>query len=188
MAVVTPQGFVIPRPQIALTAEGLITECESSLSGEANSAPISQTIYGAVVGLRGGDVITGILLRNSTAAAGTSPTTARAGIADSTGTILALSANVNAAANWPVGAVPLALTAAYTILADGAYYLCWVVNGAWGTTQPTPMLLSSLGASTTAYSTFVAPAFNWTGQTDLPAVGSSLTLTSSGRVYYVAAY
>src|SRR3990167_8391695 len=158
------------REQLAQTAMGVISEPFSPELATTSTAPTSQTVYGILVGLRAGDVVTGVLLRNAVAAAGTAPTTARAGLADSTGKILILSGNVGAAASWPVGAMPLAFTAPYTVLADGGYFACFVVNGTWGTTQPTPQRIGASAAANIAFGSNAIPAFAWTGQTDLPAV------------------
>jgi hypothetical protein len=176
------------RLQLARTAAGVISETWDPRTGTNAGAPASQALYGQILGLRAGDVSTGVVLRNTQAAAGTSPTTARFGLADSTGKILVLSGNVNTAAEWPLAAVKFAFTAPYTVLADGGYFLCFVVNGTWGTTQPSPLRASS-AAAVAGISGAVIPEFVWTGQTDLPAVGASLTITGvSGTSYYMAAY
>jgi hypothetical protein len=130
-----------------------------------------------------------VAMRLNVQAAGTAPTTARAGIADSTGKILALSGNVNAAANWVAGASTFPFASPYTILADGGYYACMLVNGSWGTTQPTA--LRGAGASGTfgALGSAMLVYGIQTGQTDLPSVGSSMTLSAGGNTaYYMAFY
>lgn len=154
------------------------------------SAPVTQIAYGVAVYATAGAVITGVKIRNGVAAAGTLPTTARFGLADNTGKILALSGNVNALASWATGVCPMAFTALFTLTYSGVYLPCFVVNGTWGTTQPTP--------NETAVTTAIAMVadgvnppvnFQWTGQTDLPLAGASLTLTSaSTRSYYLALY
>lgn len=134
--------------------------------------------------------MTGLVLRNTVAASGTSPTTARFGLADKTGKILALSANVNASANWPATPMQVPFTSPYLVSSDDGYYGCFVVNGVWGTTQPTPGIFNS-STALLAGPVGSAPSYQfiWTGQTDLPAVGSSLTIsTQSTRDYYFGAY
>lgn len=181
------QAQKVDRTQIAQTATGVISENGSPSVFNGTTAPTTQSVYAVLLGLRAGDVVTGVLLRNPTAAAGTLPTTARFGIADATGKILALSGNVTALASWPVGACPFALTAPYTVLADAGYYACFVVNGTWGTTQPAPIRSSQVNAFQ-AFGSAAPPALTWASQTDLPAVNSSLTLTGATQAYYMAFY
>jgi hypothetical protein len=178
---------VVARSQLAQTAAGVISENYPPYVATSSNAPTSQVVFGYLLGLRAGDVVTGILLRSAVAAAGTAPTTARFGIANSAGVILALSGNINAAASWPVGGVLGALTAPYTVLADGGYFACFVVNGTWGTTQPTLNRTSGLAGSG-AVGGNVTPSFSWAGQTDLPAVGNSLTMTSLANGQYIGFY
>lgn len=185
------KGSIEQTPQFLNWAGlGLIAENWDPVGATAATAPATQVVYGDSFGFAVGTVITGIVLRCGVSAAGTLPTTARVGIADSTGKILAISGNVNALANWAVGPNKIPFAAPYTILADGTYYLCFVVNGTWGTTQPTPLRVTGgLGAALVAISGKAIPAFQWSGQTDLPAVGSSLTMTTGSAVpYYMAAY
>jgi hypothetical protein len=175
-------------PEAVVVAKlGLIVENFNPVLATAGTAPATQVAYGEVVGLANGELITGIALWNQVAAAGTLPATARFGIADSTGKILAISGNENALAQWAVGINKHPLAAPYTIPADGLYYLCFVVNGVWGTTQPTPLRVTGgLGA---AMVPTPQRTFQWAAQTDLPAVGSSLTLATGSAVpYYLAAY
>lgn len=184
------QGAVVARNQIETTAAGVISAPFHATVASTATAPATQVVYGVLIGLRAGDVVTGLLMRNQVAAAGTLPTTARAGLADSTGKILALSGNVNALASWAAGPNAWAFTAPYTVPSDGGYFACFVVNGTWGSTQPTPILVTNVGAAAlTAFGTAPPPNFTWTGQTDLPAAGASLTITTgSARTYYLAAY
>lgn len=178
------------RTQLAATAAGIISENFGLAAAGQASAPTSQVVWGWLLGLRAGDVVTGLQVRLVVAAAGTAPTTARFGLADSTGKIVALSGNVGAAASWVAGPSAFAFTTSYTVPADGGYYGCFVVNGVWGTTQPTVVLCQALtGATSTAFGSSAPPGFKWTAQTDLPGVGSSLTLTTGTTFpFYVAAY
>jgi hypothetical protein len=178
------------RTQVGVTAAGVISENgDPSVYGSTGS-PSTQVVYGQLLGLKAGDLVTGVLLRNQTAAAGTLPTTARFGIADSTGKILALSGNDTALALWGTGANPHAFTAAYTVLADGGYFACFVVNGTWGSTQP---LMIRGSVQTSAYAAFGSsppPLFSWAAQTDLPAVNSSMTISGTANItpFYVGFY
>lgn len=179
------------RGESALKATGILSETGQPTLYTNTSAPATQVVYGNLLGLVAGDVVTGVVLRIVTAAAGSLPTTARFGIADSTGKILAISGNLNALANWAAGAMPYPFAAPYTVLASGGFFACFVVNGVWGTTQPLPMAQSGATpqAALTALGANAPPSFSWAAQTDLPAVGSSLTLTSgTNHGYYLAFY
>lgn len=181
-------GFAV-RGDKRLAAQGLVSEtADPGLYGTA-VAPTSQTVYGALIGLAQGDVATGLILRLAVAASGTAPTEARVGLADSSGNIVVLSGSVKAATSWVAGASNFAFTAPYTVPADGGYYACFVVNGTWSFTQPTIMRGAATAAAMTAYGSHAPPGFSWASQTDLPAVGAALTLTSGPAVsYYMAVY
>lgn len=177
------------RDQIALTARGVLSEPGHPLAFPALQACTTQTAYGVLLGLRAGDVVTGVEVRVGVAAVGTDPTLARFGLADSAGTMLAVSADRKAAANWAVGAQRHALSAPYTVTADGGYFACWVINGTWSNTQPTILRNANQAAAMTASGSGVIPSFKWVGQTDLPAVASPLTITAALDIgFYVALY
>lgn len=190
MANVATSGQGTPRSQLAVTAQGLVAENFPVIATASTASPNTQVVYGGLVGLRGGDIATGILLRIAIAAAGASPTTARFGLADSTGKILVLSGNLNAAANWTAGAAPMPFTAPYTVPADGGYIPCFVVNGTWGGTQPTIAKGPAVNvAALAAYGSNPPVEFAWSGQTDLPAVSSSVTLTTqTANNFYFGVY
>jgi hypothetical protein len=184
-APVTPKT----RAQILSSAGGVITETENPSSLAIFTAASGGAVYGRLLGLRAGDVITGLVVRVSVAAAGTAPTTVRVGLADATGKILVLSGNLNAASNFPAGAAILAFTAPYTVLADGGYYPVLFVSGVWGSTSPTLLNTGVQTATNGALGAFAPPGITWTGQTDLPAIGSSVTLsTASVRSFYMGLY
>ena len=169
------------RDALGRAAAGVLIDNAFPGNFSAVTALTSQTVYGVLLGLHAGDIVTGIVLRGNVAAGGNSPspTTVRVGIADSTGKILALSNNLNAAANFPAGTFGLALTTPYTVLADGGYYACLVINGTWSSTQPTIARSGATGTpNVTAFNSGAIPAFTWVTQSDLPAIGSSLTLTT----------
>jgi hypothetical protein len=168
---------------------GIVSEPFPIANYGTSLATVTQEVQGSLIGLRGGDVVTGLVLYNTIAASGTAPTTGRFGLADSTGKILVLSGNINAAASWALGANQYAFTAPYTVLADGAYYACFVVNGTWSVTQPQPVYCTANASTLTTLGSNLIPAFKWTGQTDLPAVGASLTMTAvTVKFHYIGAY
>lgn len=178
------------RDQLLREGLGIISEAFSPTGIGATAAPTSQSVYALAVGYKAGDIVTGSVLRLQTAAAGTAPTLARFGLLSSARTVLVLSADKGAAANWAAGAPEFDFTAPYTIPADGVYYHAFVVNGTWGTTQPAlgragNAFASGLGAAAGG----VQPALLVTAQTDLPAVGSTLGAgAGSSPVFYQAGY
>lgn len=190
MGEMTQPAVLTPRPQLAAAATGVVSETGHVSSYGFFTAPSTQVVFGCLLGLRAGDVVNGVMLRNNTAAAGTLPTTARFGIADSAGKMLAISGNLNALANWVAGPLPFPFASQYTAPADGGYYACFVVNGTWSVTQPSPLRNFSGTNAMLAYSTFAPPMFNWAAQTDLPAVNSSLTMTQGGAAigYWMGFY
>ena len=177
------------RQQFAHDARGVLTENIWPGALGNLSALATQVVYGVPLGLKAGDLVTGVLMQGGVAAVGAGvPTTVRAGIADSTGKILAVSGNLNAAANFPTGAVKLALASQYTVLADGAYYACVVANGVW-TTPPTLYRGTGAATGTAGISGKLPAGFQWTGQTDLPTVGNSLTTTAGMALsFYMGFY
>jgi hypothetical protein len=171
-------------------ASGIQAENFDPVLATAGTAPTTQKVFGDLFGFSAGQVVTGVVIRNVVAAAGSLPTTVRVGIADAQGNMLALSANLNALANWAAGPNLLPFTTPFTIPSDGGYYICFVVNGTWGTTQPTPIRVTGgVGASHKGIPNASPVSFEWATQTDLPAVGSALTLTTGNSVcYYLAVY
>jgi hypothetical protein len=174
----------VDQAQLAQQAAGVISENGPPFLFPTAVLPATQQVAGALIGLRGGDIATGIVLRNTVAAAGTPPTTVRFGLADSTGKILVLSANLNALANWVQGPIQFPFTAPYTVLTDGSYYAVFVVNGAWGTTQPTPIRAGYSQWYANALPGKLPGAIQQTGQTDLPAIGASVPVAGGTNVFY----
>lgn len=171
-------------------ASGIQAENFDPVVATAGTAPATQKVFGDLFGFSAGQVIAGIVLRNVVAAVGTLPTTVRVGIADAQGNMLAISGNLNALANWAAGPNLLPFATPFTVPSDGGYYVCFVVNGVWGSTQPTPIRVTGgVGASHAKITNGSAVSFEWSGQTDLPAVGSALTLSTGNSVcYYLAVY
>lgn len=187
------RGLYIPntyRDQLIRNAVGVLSEPFPGVIINNTNTPTSQAANGVMVGLRAGDVVTGVLLRIQTAAAGTLPTLSRFGLADSTGKILALSNDLSAVINWSVGPATFPFTAPYTVLTDGGYFACFLVNGTWGTTQPLLGRLSGAQPNCMlARGAFAPPNFVLPTQTDLPAIGASIAIGSGANVtFYIAVY
>jgi len=178
---------------IRATGIGILTENFNSLLGSNATAPATGTVWGVTFGLRAGQVVTGIKLRNQVAAAGSKATLARFGLAQWTGAAMNMigpqSADLSAAANWPLGECPFPFSSTYTVPTTGAYMGCFLVVGTWGTTQPTPVRAATNGNAQTSTAPDAPVGIQWAGQSDLPAAGSPLTLTTGlGTPYYMALY
>ncbi len=167
---------------------GLCAESTPLSQFIAGAALTSQQVQGVCVGLRAGAVVTNLATCLTVAASGTAPTHMRMGIADSTGKILGVTADTTAAASWTIGVVSLALSASLTIPTSGLYIVCLVQNGAFSVTQPSFARVVAVDASQNAAIGSNPPrAFQWAGQTDLPAVNSSVTLTAASTFTFWAA-
>ena len=132
------------------------------------------------IGLRSGDVVTNMIASVTTAAAGAVPTLIRMGIADSTGKMLAVTADLKSDAQWTAQQEAVfPLSAQLTIPAEGLYYLCIIEVGAFG---GTPLQLRRFGTAgiITAVGTGKLISAAQSGLTDLPAVNSSLVLVTAG--------
>lgn len=140
------------------------------------TAPTAGTVYLRAIPYRLGQVIAKTCFLPGTAGAGTKPTSIFTGICDSTGKMLAQSANDNNNAAWTtnVNEVQSPLSASLTITADGLYYHVFLQVGAWGTTQ---LALAKDVSATAAASLGGSVVFGTgvtTSQTTLPANGSSI--------------
>lgn len=186
MVKITTTQVLVPDP--LGQALGTIAEPFPVATCTQFTAPGTQTVYAMAVYIPAAQTLTGLKLRLSVGAAGTSPTTARFGLMDNTGKVLVLSGNVNAAAQWPSIVAAFPFTAQYVTLYSGVYFAGFVVNGTWGTTQPTPAATVGTGAFQGPDGANPPVAIQWIGQTDLPAVGQSINLSGTGRIYWVGVY
>lgn len=148
----------------------------------------SGLICACAVGIPSGVVLTGIKMRAAVAAAGTNPTLIRAGLADGTGKLLVVSNDLHTTAFQAVAVQAFPFTAQYTTTTFGAYLAMFIVVGTWGTTQATLLLSPNSNSACEADGAFAPPVTSWGGQTDLPAVGSSITFQPSGRGMYFGVY
>jgi hypothetical protein len=184
-------GWTLSSPGIAdlrLAGLGLIAE---SVPKEAvgTATPGAGTLEVSSVGLAAGTVITNIVYDCETAGVGTAPTLVRFGIVDAVSKkVLAVSADVHASYATATGPQAVALSAPYTIPADGIYYLTMIRVGSFGTTGEA---LGAVTAGANAYKAVGSNPLRWgyiASQTDLPAVGVALgALTGSGVNFYLAA-
>jgi hypothetical protein len=141
------------------------------------SAPTSQSIYAVAIPLSEGQIVSKLGFTVTTAGAGTAPTNIFVGLADSTGKMVAQTADVAADTAWTdTGIRTVSLVASYTVPSDGIYYVVFLQNGTWGTTAMQFGRTNTYAHGHIFGSTFVY-ASGGALQTTLPANGSSLTLT-----------
>jgi hypothetical protein len=150
------------------------------LHGSA-TALTSGVVYLVSLFLPYGYLVTNVVLQSTVAAAGTNPTGFFVGLAGPSGVMVAQSANVAAnAALQATGPVALPLSATYTPgVADsttGLFYVVVLLNGSWGTTQPTFLRTSGVAATAKPLGSNPQPFGTGitTAQTALPANGASI--------------
>ncbi len=176
-------GLDTDRASVLTTGLGILTQTWNAEAPGQQAPLVSGTIYCCAVGLRAGDVVTNMLASVATAGSGTTPTLIRQGVADSTGKVLAVTADSHASAVWTSAAVAsVALTAPLTIPSQGLYYLCIIEVGAFGTTPMQLRGASNSGSGPGAVSGFPRSLATQAGQADLPAVNSSITLGGSTTI------
>jgi hypothetical protein len=146
MPVIIPQSPA--RQQLRNNAWGVLDmPFPSPVYAAAGGALTSQTLWGNLVGLRGGDIVSGFVMPSQTAAAGTPPTSLLCVVQNSTGLVLfTVETKNNATWTTAVGAVTMKLISwgsSYTIPSDGGYYCSVWCNGTWGTTQYQTATISS---------------------------------------------
>lgn len=163
-------------------------------SNNQSANPTSGQIQ--VVGLYvpAGTTLTGVAVDVNAPAAGTKPTGVWVGVADSTGKMLAQSGDLSAPGSGApftaTGPLALPFSAAYTTPTAGIYYAVELQVGTFGTTQVSLEYLGgNAAASSKPFGSNPAPYGVVTGQTGLPANGSSLpTITVSSGPFWLAFY
>jgi len=158
-----------------------------------NGAPTSQLIYATPIWLPFGVPISKVATLIEVAAVGTAITGGYMGVCSPT-TMIAQTANIGtAAASYPTGPLVKALSGSVTSYtptpadsSTGLYYVLLLLNGTFGTTQPTFALSSQTATySSPSGGTFPGAATAGSAQTVLPANGAAVTLTASNRTYAV---
>lgn len=185
----TGGATIIDRERLVAKGQGFVSWAWDPACNNTGLAGVGGDIEATLVGLVAGDVITNILLAVTAASVGSAPTTVRVGIADTTGKILAVSANVGGAGGVynATGPFPIALSNQYTVPTTGAYYLCKIASSTWGSGQPS-FLIGNSGTLSQYNPTGagVLRAAKQASQTDLPAVNSSMTLVAPAQAYWFA--
>lgn len=175
------------RQAIVWDALGIIAVPPYPLGTDQGTVPgtlASQYLFGAVLGLVSGDVITNIICNVTTAASGTTPTLIKLGLCNSTGTVLGTTANLAADSRWTsTGWKTCALSSTVTISATGLYYALLLKNGTFGTTD-----LSCLYAVPSDVQTQLGSGYVSIGHSPVTDIGTSVTVSNdgSGRGYFLA--
>lgn len=175
------------RFEILLTGNGWIAANTLPFAQPQAFAPTAGLVYGGLVGLYAGDVVTNVGAYVNTAGTSTAPTLLKMGLYDKTGLSLRLTGDVTSDAQWTgVGFASFNLTSTYTVATTDVYYVVFLQVGAWGGTAMqlgTDNNLTSPAAGRGAVNSGKPFAATFGGsQTDLKAVGQSATPSAVGRV------
>lgn len=148
---------------IGRDAAGLKFETYPIWHRASNSTLTSGTVYGVLVGLRAGQVITTMCTQLHTAA--TSSTLVKMGLYDTSGNRLAVTADMSTAFNSGTGQRTGDLTSPYTVPTTGGYYAVILAVAATG-----PQLWRcDATANFSAWNGASHRTVTETGQTDLDA-------------------
>lgn len=136
-----PMEAAPDRDSLRNWARGFLAQpYETGMAGFNALTPVSQTLYGALIGLLKDDWVTNILVPVVTAGAGTVPTSIKVALYDSTGARVAVSSELKASAIWTPGGVTTyavaPLSAPYQVLVSGGFYACFLQDStaAWSVT------------------------------------------------------
>jgi hypothetical protein len=158
------------RAEVLSTAQGLVSENFPRSAMASSQLTISGTAYFMSMGLLAGDVVTKLNILVTTA--GASMTLSKVGLYDSSGTLLASSADQGTA--WQsTGLKQISLSSPYTVTADGGYYAAVV---AIGSTMPILTRGFNFGPSD-GVGSGMKPYGTQLSQTDLPSP-ATIGLTS----------
>lgn len=166
----------LARDQAVNRGMGYYAETFPRLSAASASASVSQTIYFSAIGLLQGDVVTSIL--TAVNAANNTATLTKLGLFTSAGVLLAATADASVAFN-STGVKSTALTAAYTVTADGLYYLGFLNVASTGASlyrTTAGLVAGGLGAFTGGSGACGTQA----SQADFPALGAAATIGFAG--------
>jgi len=139
--------------------------------------PGNQSIQAMAMPFSSGMVVTNCHCMLHIIAAGTPPSLIKMGIFDKTSKMIAQSANLAASAIWTTAplTVTIALTSPVTIPSSDLYYVAFLINGVFGTTQLQLGRVGALNAALwNAIGSGISPALGSNGQTDFPANGNNV--------------
>lgn len=171
MARVNSASNVKATADILLAAKGLLSDSGPAQFYGTASTLATQTVQYCLLPLRGGMLISNVVIYVATAAAGAAPTTLQFGLYSGPLVRLAVSANEAGDVKYTtVGFKVIALTVPYLVPADGGFYVAPLQDGAYAGT-PIQFGRTTTNADT-ALPGFLAITGNQTGQTSLPANGA----------------
>ena len=156
-----------PRDSIRRDAFGIFAEPYPLGSATAALSPVSQSLYGSLVGFKAGDVITNVLAFASTVGTVSAAYGAVYGL---DGTKLAASADFHA--SWAAGLNVMPMGTPYTVPKDEALYLCFDLT--WSVQPKLPG-----GLAFTAPKIGSGPV-DWVADASQATPPSSATFTANG--------
>lgn len=167
---------------IALSGDGLKAETISRLTLSGVVSPTSQSILLVRAPIRAGTLINNILCALTTLGVGTAPTLIKMALLDKTGKVLEQSANLAGNAMWTagLGIKTVALGSQVTIPSSDVYYLSFLKNGAFASTDMQLLRVAWPTAAMGAAIGSVPLSTTVTTQTDYPANGSSVIPGAGG--------
>lgn len=125
----------VSRLELAIIGQGYKGESFDRGTSGSTLLLVSDTAYFSAVGLKAGDVVTNVICDMETTGVKGASGAAYVGLYSSTGAQLAVSADATTQFTGAAGNLVVPLSAAYTVPADGLYYLAVYSN--FATTQPT---------------------------------------------------
>lgn len=160
-----------PAPQLsAAVARGLLAEPYPLAQANAGRTMPTQALLGVLVPVSFGTTVSGVAVCIQTAAAGTLPTNMFVALYDLTGVRLAVSANIDALANWnATGLFSFAFTTAWTVTADGAVYAAILKDGVFGTTEPQIATMTAVTGTGSKLGANAAGAVTQAAQATMPS-------------------
>jgi len=164
------------RAALMQKAQGYFAETLPRAAAQNATVHVSGTIYGSLIGLLAGDIVTNVSCAVITLGSGYSGAGHRFALYSKTGTLLASTGDVSSTMG-STGTKTIAFTTPYTVTTDDVYY---VASIAIATTPVTLTRGSGNSAATQAVTGGIATQVNQTGQTDLT---NPATLAVSGSSF-----
>ena len=119
-----------------LVSRGLLAEPASPATLVAGAVPTTTLLYADLVFLPAGVTVSNMVTAVSVAGAGTAPTLIKMGVYSVPGTFIIGTANVATDAMWlSTGQKVVPLTTPWTVLVAGSYYLVFLINGTFASTN-----------------------------------------------------
>lgn len=179
MRVIPAPGADTSAAELVLSARSVRAESFDPVSISGGATPVSGQLCAQAVGLRKGQLVTGIGVRCT--GAGTAVTLFKVGLYDKNGVLLASS--VDQKAILAVGFLAVAFSAGYTILTDDLYYLALIATT--GTTNPS--FAAGGGSYVEPFGQIVGGLRRTILQTGLGDLPSTITPANGVNPYWCAA-